>query len=231
MTTTSARQLCTDQCGVNNYKMTLPYKDRAIQDNINKLCEACREADIEVVEELLSNKKVDINGCDYVGYTPLIRAVRHGHLDIVTRLLQHSEVDVNGAGCRGNTPLISAVWGGHLDIVARLLEASKTQLDKCNNAGQTALHWATLFNNKRVPIMKLLCQDSRCSPVVVNKKDRAGNTALLLAVQLGHLDVVKELDLEGTDFSIKYMDGTTLIQNARRRNRVGVGVPDRQTQG
>ena len=185
MTTTSARQLCTDQCGVNNYKMTLPYKDRAIQDNINKLCEACREADIEVVEELLSNKKVDINGRDFVGYTPLIRAVRHGHLDIVTRLLQHSEVDVNGAGCRGNTPLISAVWGGHLDIVARLLEASKTQLDKCNNAGQTALHWATLFNNKRVSIMKLLCQDSRCSPAVVNKKNRYGNTALHIGPKWG----------------------------------------------
>ena len=44
-------------------------------------------------------------------------------------------------------------------------------------------------------------------------------------VHRGYLDIVKELDREGTDFSTKYRDGTTLIEvarMARRRNHVEV---------
>merc|ERR1719471_2551820 len=70
--------------------------------------------------------------------------------------------------------------------------------------------------------MKLLCQDSRCSPGVVNKKDRYGKTALMFAVHRGLLDIVKELDREGTDFFTKDRDGTTLIEMARRRNKAEV---------
>ena len=75
--------------------------------------------------------------------------------------------------------------------------------------------------------MKLLCQDSRCSPALVNKKGSYGHTALMKAVYwgYGHLDIVKELDREGTDFFTKDSDGTTLIEvarMARRRNHVEV---------
>merc|ERR1719158_1578302 len=72
--------------------------------------------------------------------------------------------------------------------------------------------------------MKLLFQDSRCSPGVVNKKNSDGETPLMRAVRCGvDLDIVKELDKEGTDFFTKYRDGRTLIEMARRRgNRAEV---------
>ena len=64
--------------------------------------------------------------------------------------------------------------------------------------------------------MKLLCHDSRRSPGVVNKKTSDGVTALIAAVYCGFLDIVKELDREGTDFLTKNWNGTTLIEMARR---------------
>ena len=38
----------------------------------------------------------------------------------------------------------------------------------------------------------------------------------MIAVRIGLLDIVKELDREGTDFFTKDMDGKTLIETARR---------------
>ena len=72
------------------------------RENTKKLCVACRHGNIEVVEEILSNKEVNINGRGSFGYTPLTFAVRCGHLHIVRRLLQHSEVDVNAPDSVGN---------------------------------------------------------------------------------------------------------------------------------
>ena len=85
-----------------------------IQDNTRELFGACMCGNIEVVEEIFSYKKVDINGRCYIGDNPLARAVRSGHLHIVRRILQHPEVDVNaplmGArGRGGRTPLMIAV--------------------------------------------------------------------------------------------------------------------------
>ena len=39
---------------------------------------------------------------------------------------------------------------------------------------------------------------------------------------MGHLDIVKELDMEGTDYHTKNMYGTTLIEMARKRNKAEV---------
>ena len=71
--------------------------------------------------------------------------------------------------------------------------------------------------------MKLFYQDTRCSPAVVNKKNNdGGRTAIMDAVFIGKLDIVKELDREGTDFFTKYRNGTTLIEMARREDHVEV---------
>ena len=46
-------------------------------------------------------------------------------------------------------------------------------------------------------------------------EDRHGNTALMLAVVMGNVDIVRELDKEGTDFFIEDGSGVTLIAMAR----------------
>ena len=111
-----------------------------------KLCDAINDGNIEVVEEIVRNEEVDINGCDWRGLTPLMCAVRRGHHDILRRVLKAPGID----------------------------------LGRCDGYGFTALHHACDYN--RVSVIKLLCQDSRCSPSVVNKKDSNSNTPLMRAV-------------------------------------------------
>ena len=117
-------------------------RDDDIEDITWHLCYACSYGDIEEVEDILSNKEVDING-GYTGYAPLL----------------------GGYGYRGVTPLVHAVLRGHLAIVSRLLQHPGIILGVEDNNGDTALHKACLKND--VSIVKLLCQDSRCSPGVV----------------------------------------------------------------
>lgn len=152
-------------------------KDRDIQDNtFKKLCEACFDGNIEVLEEILRHNKVDINGHHYKVGTPLICAVDNGHLDIVRRLLQHPEVDINGRRWRGDTPLMCAVRKSYLDTVKTFLDVPEIQLNRCNNTGNSALHLHEASFRNNVSIMKLLCQDRRCCPGVVNKKNSDGIT-------------------------------------------------------
>ena len=202
-----------------------------INDNTSELCGACRTGDIEVVEEILNTRVININVVDTdVGDTALILAVRNGHLNVVKRLLQHPDVDVNAPGTRGLTPLMWAIlwmdpidnedYGEYFDIVRTLLQVPSLQLGRCCDTGGTVLHYACQAN--LVYILKLICQDSRCNPALVNKKDNGGYTALMRGVCMGHLDIVKELDMEGTDYHTKNMYGTTLIEMARRRNKAEV---------
>merc|ERR1712241_950674 len=81
----------------NNYKMQNT-RDRNIQDNTKKLCRACVAGDIEVVENVLSNEEVDINGIDGDGTksmgAPLNYAAIRGYLDIVKRLLLYPGIQI-----------------------------------------------------------------------------------------------------------------------------------------
>ena len=199
-----------------------------INNNYSELFGACRSGDIEVVEEILKKSVININVIHPdVGDTPLIFAVRNGHLNVVKRILQHPHVDVNAPGTRGLTPLMWSIfclgsidnedYGQYFNIVRKLLEVPLLQLGKSCLLGATVLHYACHGN--LVYILKLLCKDSRCNPAFVNKKDNFGDTALMKAVWKGHLDIVKELDMEGTDYNTKNKYGTTLIETARRRNK------------
>ena len=91
-----------------------------------------------------------------------------------------------------------------------------------NFDGRTALHWACQTNSN-VAVVRLFCQDRRCTPSVVNIKDNDGRTALMKAVYLGKLEIVKEMEkVEGIDFDTKDSDGRTLIEVARMRNNTAV---------
>ena len=200
-----------------------------INQNNSELFLACRSGDIELVEEILKKSVININVIHPdVGDTPLIFAVRNGHLNVVKRLLQHPHADVNAPGSRGLTPLMWSIfclgsidneedYGQYFDIVKTLLQVPLLQLGRSCVLGATVLHYACHGN--LVYILKLLCKDSRCNPAFVNKKDNLGDTALMKAVWKGHLDIVKELDMEGTDYNTKDKYGTTLIETARRRNK------------
>jgi len=164
---------------------------------------ACKTGNIDVVEQIINTSVININICDCDGDTALIFAVRNGHLSVVKRLLKHPDVDVNQSDSTGWTPLMWAVFcmepnfGQFLDIFKTLLQVPSLQLGRMDEDGQTVLHF--------------VCEE--------NKKDSYGYTALMKAVCWGHLDNVKKLDMEGTDFHTTTLEGTTLIQRAMIENK------------
>jgi len=145
-------------------------------------------------------------------------ACHDGDIQTVRDIVTSKEVDINDTDDCGYTPLMSAVECNHTEVVRFLLTQPELQIDKRDRFnGCPALHFACV-NNNRIAIIRLLRQDKRCTPSVVNiKHDWFGDTALMVAVFLGNLEIVKELEkVEGIDFDTKNKDGRTLIEVARR---------------
>jgi len=144
-------------------------------------------------------------------------ACRAGDMQTVETILTRGEVDVNTGDPYGQTPLMFAMLNNQASIVTRLLSIPHIRLDCTKDYGRTALHWACANNNASV--IAIFGQDSRCSPAILNMSDRGGETAVMVAVDKGHLDCVKEMDkLPGTDFTTKNNAGESLIDVARKNN-------------
>ena len=153
---------------------------------IEDLSNACAHGDTEGVKTILSSGKVNVNAEDSGGMFPLLYVMLYNRIDILRLLLARDDLD--------------------LSVRARY-------------SGCTALHHAFQLHClivDSVPIIRIFCQDGRCTPGIVNMKDYQGETVLLKAVRAGYLDIVKELDkVEGTDFHTKDSQGDTLIDVAR----------------
>ena len=147
----------------------------------------------------------------------MCNACRAGDMQTVETILARGEVDVNGVNQNGYTPLMIAMIYNRANMVTKLLSIPHTRLD-CTKSGMTALYVACLYNS--ASLIAIFGQDSRCSPAILNMRNSAGRTAVMMAVHYGHLDCVKEMDkLEGTNFRTKNAAGDTLVDVARQRGR------------
>jgi len=154
----------------------------------------------------------------------LCDACRHGDIQTVRDIVSSKEVDINDTkttNSLGITPLL-AVYNNHTEIVSFLLTQPELQIDKRNAFGNTALHLACC-KKVDITVIRLFCQDRRCTPSFVNIKNNNGRTALMLAVMCGELEMVKEMEkVEGIDFDTKDSDGRTLIEAAKTWNSTAV---------
>ena len=105
--------------GNTSYKMK-NIRDKDVEDNTEKLCDAIDDGNTEVVEEILSNKEVDINGLH--GLSPLICAVNRGHFDILRRLLEEPEIELGRCDTDGDTALHVACEYNRVSIVKLLCQ-------------------------------------------------------------------------------------------------------------
>jgi len=113
------------------------------------------------------------------GETALYYAAKKGHDDVVAALLEISEVDINAQTRWDKTPFIAAAEGAHLAVI-RTLVAKKANVTIVDENKDTALH---VFLRGReliddsIEILNMLL----AAKVAVNAKNRAGETALMLA--------------------------------------------------
>ena len=131
-------------------------------------------------------------------------ACQSGDVRMVRSCLS-SGADVNTTEIVGLTPLQIAMRNNHPNVIAELLnwDIDITAADGC---GITILHWACWMG--ATELVSVLRNDSCMTDALLNIKDRDGMTALMVAVQRGHLPCVEELALsECLDWEAQDMDG------------------------
>ncbi|PON28932.1 hypothetical protein TGAM01_v202040 [Trichoderma gamsii] len=154
----------------------------------------------EALKYLLERDDIDVNSMDSEGRTPLSRAAEKGHEEVVAMLL-HYCADCNFKDSDGRTPLAWAAENEHKGIAEQLVPHDTATLLLLTREG-----------NKRA-IDFILCY----KPLSLEEKDDYGQTALHLAVSLGHQDIARALMLQGVDVNSKDDKEKTPLQLSMQR--------------
>jgi len=127
-------------------------------------------------------------------WNPLIYAAKNGKIVIAELLGSHAKY-VNQKDSLGNTPLHYAIVNGHEDIcrvLIRYRNKNKLNLLSTDNEGNTPLHVAALHN--RIDILELLLATE---PALLNMKNQNGETALKIACDHYHTNMIRKLLYKG----------------------------------
>lgn len=174
---------------------------------------------IEIVKELLSHRKIDVNPTlpnDTIlendgkkwyadGETPLLLASYYGYFGIVSLLLNYganilAKDSIDGAmaihiaSARGNTRTVSAILGSYS------AKNVKNIINVVDNTGTTPLMWAAM--NNQISVMNLILKFG----ANINAQDDDGWTALHFAVASDSYKAVELLINNKADANIKNLD-------------------------
>lgn len=87
------------------------------------------------------------------------------------------------ADLEGSLPIHIAALNGKVGVIHKLIQMSPGCELSCNTSGQTILHVAVRMGRRNV--VRYICLNPNLSKMILNTKDKDGNTALHLAVQKG----------------------------------------------
>ncbi|XP_013392740.1 uncharacterized protein LOC106160634 isoform X2 [Lingula anatina] len=120
---------------------------------------------------------------------------------------------VNMTDTNGNTALHYSVSHCNWDVVSLLLDTGLCEVDKPNRAGYTAIMLASLADvqtEEQKDVVKQLFDAGD----VNSRASQAGQTALMLAVSHGRLEMVRLLAEAGADVNAQDEDGSTALMCA-----------------
>lgn len=120
---------------------------------------------------------------------------------------------VNIADSNGNTALHYSVSHANFPVVRQLLDSGVCQVDKQNRAGYSPIMLTALAALKTQDDIETVVQLFRLGDVNA-KASQAGQTALMLAVSHGRVDVVKALLTCEADVNVQDDDGSTALMCA-----------------
>ncbi|XP_044534405.1 KN motif and ankyrin repeat domain-containing protein 1 [Gracilinanus agilis] len=128
---------------------------------------------------------------------------------------------INMADGNGNTALHYSVSHSNFDIVKLLLDADVCNVDHQNKAGYTPIMLAALAAVEAEKDMRVVEELFGCGDVNA-KASQAGQTALMLAVSHGRIDMVKGLLACGADVNIQDDEGSTALMCASEHGHVEI---------
>ncbi|XP_072260297.1 KN motif and ankyrin repeat domain-containing protein 1 isoform X2 [Pyxicephalus adspersus] len=128
---------------------------------------------------------------------------------------------INMADGNGNTALHYSVSHSNFEIVKLLLNADMCNVDHQNKAGYTPIMLAALAAVEAEKDMRVVEELFSCGDVNA-KASQAGQTALMLAVSHGRIDMVKALLVCGADVNIQDDEGSTALMCASEHGHVEI---------
>jgi len=147
------------------------------------------------------------------GYTPLHIAADRPDAKLITLLLEYLPDAINAVNYKGNTPLIVAAKSGHTAVVRTLLTANGSAEARLQR--RRPAFWPP-FSSTIDAIKTLLW--SRPQPYVVpanqadiEASDSDGNTALMVAIEHGHVATAKVLINMGANVNATNHHGVTPV--------------------
>ncbi|MET4580142.1 ankyrin repeat domain-containing protein [Ottowia thiooxydans] len=169
---------------------------------------------------LLENSGVDVNSKNKEGLTPLIFSVMYNNADITEMLLnsEKNRLSVDAQDSKGKTALVCAAERNNLPALGLLLEKGANR-DMADSFGDTAVTWSCRLGHASV-LEKLLAHEksSHTLSSLLNNKNMEGRTALMLAVEGRHTNVVKMLLEAGADPHVRGPRGVSLLDIALNSN-------------
>lgn len=114
----------------------------ACSDEPSLIFEVVKEGHFELVDKLLSKKKIDINICDDHGDSLLMKLLKKGQYEIVLKYMKRKDFDVNHQNYDGDTfahILVSINYVKVLEIIKALAKNKNFMPNLKNNQGQTIL--------------------------------------------------------------------------------------------
>lgn len=159
-----------------------------------------------------------INMTDTFGNTALHYASRVKNGVVITQLILEKGISVNSQNKEGGTPILQAAVNNNSDTV-KFLIGKGADLDILATNGEHPWHYASMYGANEV--MHLLV--SKIPNVDLKTANAEQYTALWLASQQGHFQIVKWLAGLGADVNIaRHSDGTTALQTAIVKNHLPV---------
>ncbi|KAM9367921.1 KN motif and ankyrin repeat domain-containing protein 1 [Phaethornis superciliosus] len=128
---------------------------------------------------------------------------------------------INMADGNGNTALHYSVSHSNFEIVKLLLNANVCNVNHQNKAGYTPIMLAALAAVEAEKDMRIVEELFSCGDVNA-KASQAGQTALMLAVSHGRIDMVKALLACGADVNIQDDEGSTALMCASEHGHVEI---------
>lgn len=114
-----------------------------------------------------------------------------------------------------------AVSHGNFDVVSILLDSKVCNVNQTNNAGYTCVMLVSLAKLKTSEHRTVVKRLFQLSDVNIRAK-KHNQTALMLAVSHGNLEMVKMLLEAGADINIQDDDGSTALMCAAEHGRIDI---------
>ena len=176
--------------------------------------------------------RIDLNARDHCNRTPLMLAFLKEEVDIVEKLLDNSEVEIHTLDNQNNSTLSLAIDSTMTlnkeaekrltDVVLNLLADPKAEVNSINEQGEFALLKICKrfsINKYSLKIFEALVAHGNIN---FNVTDTEGNTALHIACQKGHWQIVNILltnHRRGLNVNATNSEGKTAWELGDRSNR------------